>query len=276
MWTPFKQALLLAAMLGGAVQAHGGAWNQETGHGQFILTSSYYQTSHQFDAAGSKQPFASSGKFSQFTLNPYFEYGLTRRNTLVVNANVPFLTYSNVAGAATSAGIGDIEIGFRRRLNSIESRWAVSGQLTTMFPGYSAQRNPAPGNHQEDIEARFLIGRGTIFAHRNFFWDAEAAYRYRSGAPSDQFRADLTLGSDINSRFAAYAQLFAIKGLRNGDPLDINNPNAQSDFDLYKVQISLLANLTATVRVQAGWNSSFSGRNTGAGQAAILALWKRF
>ncbi len=188
-----------------------------------------------------------------------------------------FLDYSNVYGAQHSAGLGDVEVGFKRRFNSVESSWAASGQLTVAAPAYSALRDPAPGNHQEDVEARFLLGHGTAWNQHHGFWDAEAAYRYRSGAPADQFRADFTAGIDLTNRIMAMGQSFIIRGLRNGEPLSPNsNPNAQSDFDLYKGQVSLVFNFGHGTRVQVGWNDAFIGRNTGRGQTVILGLWKSF
>jgi hypothetical protein len=145
-----------------------------------------------------------------------------------------------------------------------------------MFPAYSANRNPAPGNHQEDVEARILIGRGTTWSHRNFFWDTEAAYRYRSGAPADQFRGDATAGINLTQRVMVMGQIFSIKSLRNGSPFDSTNPNAQSDFDLYKSQASVVVSLRPSLRLHVGWSDAFSGRNTGKGHSAIFGIWKSF
>ena len=103
------------------------------------------------------------------------------------------------------------------------------------------------------------------------------AYRTRFGAPADQIRVDLTAGINLGARFMVMGQLFNIHSMRNGQPLDvITNPNAQSDFDLHKYQLSLVLNATPKTRIQLGWNNTFSGRNTGRGQTAILALWRDF
>jgi hypothetical protein len=253
-----------------------GAWTPEKGHGQIIFTSSFFQTGSFFGESGGTQQFGHGGKFRQITLNPYLEYGLSRRYSLIVNANAPLLKFSNTYGAQSSAGLGDTEIGIKRRLNSVESSWAVSGQVSVMFPAYSAQRNPAPGNHQEDVETRFLLGHGRSWSGHHVFWDAEVAYRYRQGAPADQFRADLTGGINLSRRWMLMTQLLAIKGLRNGSAFSVSNPNAQSDFDLYKGQVSVVTNIGRGFRVQVGWNDAFCGRNTGSGHTAILALWKSF
>jgi len=256
--------------------AGAGAWNESAGHGQIIFTSSFLQTSSAFDDSGTSRRFGYNGQFRQVVFNPYVEYGLTRKYTLVFSANAPLLRYSNQYGAASSAGLGDIEVGVRRRLNSSESPWALSAQITAQFPAYSSKQDPAPGNHQEDLEARLLVGRGATWGQHHVFGDVEAGYRYRSGAPADQFRADVTTGLDLTPRVMAMGQVFAIKGLRNGDSFSISNPNAQSDFDLYKTQFSLVTRVGRSMRIQLGCNDAFAGRNTGGGYGPFVGVWKTF
>lgn len=263
--------LFLSTML------HAGAWTEPAGHGQIILTNSLFRTGTNFDDAGDPEPFAYAGRFHQLVFNPYVEYGVTARNSLIVNANVPRLNFSNQYSSATSAGLGDVELSLKRRLNSVESPWVFSTQFTVLVPAYSTNRNPAPGNHNVDLEGRFLQGRGFTLARRHAFYDLEVGYRYRHGPPADQVRADATLGFDAAHWLTLMGQFFTIKGMRNGEPISANsNPNAQSDFDLYKYQPSLVFNLGRGTRLQFGMNSAFSGRNTGMGHAALLALWKTF
>ncbi|HKS76593.1 MAG TPA: hypothetical protein VJQ82_25490 [Terriglobales bacterium] len=254
-----------------------GAWTSDAGHGQIIVTGSFFQTTRSFDKGGTTRPFENHGRFRQTALESYLEYGLSKRATVVLKVPAAFLDYCTDDGPLHSSGLGDVEIGGRGRFNSLESPWALSGQFTVAVPAYSAQRNPAPGNHQEDVEARFLLGRSLNRIHHHAFWDAEAAYRYRSGAPADQLRADFTAGIDLTRRLLLLGQSFLIFGLRNGAPVSaITNPNAQSDFDLYKGQVSLVMRLGRGTRLQAGWNDAFAGRNTGQGSTAMLAIWKTF
>jgi hypothetical protein len=256
--------------------AYGGAWNQEQNKGLVVFTFSFLQTQTEFGFAGGRRPFGYGGQFRQISSSLYFEYGLSRRYTVVSNINAPVLKFSNQYGSSDSAGPGDIEVGIRRRLNSLESRWPLAAQVTTQFPAYPAARNPAPGNHQEDVEGRLLLGRGGRWGGHPAFLDVEGAFRYRSGPPADQVRADCTGGLDLSHRWMVMAQVFAIKGLRNGDAFNTSNPNAQSDFDLYKGQLSLVARAGHGVRVQVGWNYAIAGRNTGTGQTPLISLWKTF
>ena len=47
-------------------------------------------------------------------------------------------------------------------------------------------------------------------------------------------------GFNVLSRTKLIGQFYAIKSIQNGTPLTPNdNPNAQSDYDLYKSEISL-------------------------------------
>ena len=256
---------------------HAGAWAPPGAHGQVILTTSLYRTGSQFDQPGNVTSFGYGGDYRQFITSAYIECKVGGRNTLIVNAPVELLEFKNNYGKQTDAGMGDIEIAWKRQFNSTKSLWAISGQLLTMFPAYSANENPAPGNHQEDIEGRFMVGHGSPVGGSHFFWDAEAAYRYRAGPPADQFRSDVTVGIEFPHGLMVMGQAFATKGMRNGSPITPNqNPNAQSDYDLYKVQPSLVLSLSHGTRLQAGWNDAFVGRNTGNGQTVLLGIWKTF
>lgn len=267
---------LLALLVSVPKTADGSAWDEQPGHGQLILTSSYLETSRSFDSQWDSHVFAYDGSYRQFQLNAYLDVGLRRRWDLVANVPFLFLRFSNDYGCQKSAGAGDIAVGLKYRLNSLESPWAVSAQVITQFPAYSATTDPALGNHQEDIEARFLLGRGGKWAGRHVFWDAETAYRYRTGAPADQFRGDFTGGMDVTSRWMLMAQIFTITSMQNGSAFASTNPNAQSDFDLYKGQGSAVLRVTPKLRVQAGWTYAFAGRNTGRDHTVTLGIWKDF
>jgi hypothetical protein len=224
-----------------AATAHAGAWNDRPAHGQLIMTTSLFRAWDQYGANGQRSPFANAGRFQQIQFGEYLELGLSRRWTVALNLPISNLQYSDTFNKQESGALGDVEIGIRRQLNGLSSPWAVSGQFTVTVRGYKAMLDPAPGNHQEDVEGRFLVGRGANWGERHWFWNAEAAYRYRTQEPADQMRGDFTAGVDLLSRVTLLGQVYSIKGLRNGAPLTAkSDPNAQSDFDLYKAQGSPL------------------------------------
>jgi protein XagA len=257
--------------------AQGGAWEDPPGHGQLIMTTTMFRAWDEYGANGTRTPFSYNGRFQQIQFSDYLEIGLPKRLTLVANLPISNLQYTDDYNKLQDGKPGDFEIGLRRRFNSVGSPYAVSGQFTVTAPLYSANDVPAPGNHQEDLEGRILIGHGSAWGERRWFWDAEAAYRYRTGAPADQLRGDFTAGVDVSPRFQLMGQMFSIKGLRNGQPFTADsNPNAQSDFDLYKAEGSLVVRLLHKSRVQLGWGHTLAGRNTGRGGTYVLGFWQSF
>ncbi len=269
--------LCLAALFVWAVRpAYAAAWTQHQGDGQIIFNFSFLETAHWFDSSGRRQAFPDRGRFRQIEVNPYVEYGVTPRTTLVWDTFLPWNRYANEFAASGSGGLGDMEFGVRRRLTG-ESATVVSVQFTGQFPLYAAARTPAPGNHQVDLEPRLNVGRGGTVGVRHVFVSGGAAYRFRTGAPADQFRSDVTAGIDLSRRFLGLVQFFGITGIRNGSPLATGgNPNVQSDFDLYKSQCSLVTRFDRRTRFQLAWVDAFAGRNTGAGSTLLLALWRDF
>jgi hypothetical protein len=241
------------------------------------MTASMFQAWDQYGSNGKPSPFANAGRFQQIDFGDYIELGVSPRWTLVLNLPVVSVQYDDRFNSAASGGFGDFEIAARRRLNRLSSRWALSGQFTVKVPLYKGSLEPAPGNHQDDFEGRLLLGRGSDWGERHWFWDAEAAYRYRAVAPADQLRGDFTAGVDVARRCMLLGQFYSIKGLRNGQPLTANaNPNAQSDFDLYKAQASLVLRVRRNTRIQLGWGHTLAGRNTGKGGGFILGMWQSF
>lgn len=269
--------VIAAALAVMSTKARAGAWTQPAGHGQVILTSFLYTTTETFGPGLTIQKFQYGGRFSQLMTSAFVEIGTTRHSSVVFNVPGYFLDYQNAYADTSSAEFGDIEVAWKQRLNRPTSRAAVSAQVSFSAPAYSENDNPAPGNHQHDIEGRFLLGRGGEGRREHWFWDAEAGYRYRTGAPADQVRTDLTMGIEFAHRLMPMIQAFAIKGMRNGQPITANsNPNTQSDFDLYKGQASVVVRVSPKTSLQVGWNDAFAGRNTGNGQTALVGIWRSF
>jgi hypothetical protein len=276
-WRWFGGCVVLAGLILCPGRLCADAWTQPPAHGQVILNLSLMSLSEGFDGSGKVKPFGDGGRFRKIEFNPYIEYGWNGRTTLIVNTFLPALKYSNRYGVHQSFGLGNVETGVRRRLNSPDSPAAVSLQFTVQFPAYTLARDPLSGNHQLDVEARFLVGRGFAIGRRHSFLSASAAHRSRNGPPADQFRSDGSWGVDLDRRLMLLAQYSGITGLRNGSPFTVTtNPNLHSDFDLYKGQVSLVARVARGMRVQFGWVHVFDGRNTGRGNSVLAAIWQEF
>lgn len=268
----FISLLLLRPVLG---TLEGAAWPLPKGNGQVFFNVTGYRAGGTFDSSGYRKPFQYDGRFRQYIVNPYFEYGLTKRMTLVGNLFFPSLTYTDQYNRFHSAGSGDMEFGVRYLLTESEAgiAWSVQGMVKA--PTYSAARSPAPGNRQMDYEVRILAGRSFLLRS---FWNVEAGYRIRTAAPANQVRLDLTYGTTFKKRWMGLAQAFIIKSVEGGyyQANPTNNPNIVPSFDLYKTQLSLVYTINRKTRIQGGWTFDVYGRNVGAGNGFLASLWREF
>lgn len=273
------QALgLCVALVGVPGVAGGSAWPQPEGHGLEVLTLSWYQTGSVFSEGWTRQALAKEGRFVKYEVNNYLEYGLIDRITLVGNFFYnPLLRFTDQTGDVESSGFGDQEVAVRYSLSSGSAPmvWAIQGLVK--IPTYSLSREPPPGNGQTDYEFRVLNGHGWDVGGRHFFWNVEAAYRYRTQFPADEFRLDATIGVDLFPRWMFLAQVFTIIGLRNGERVSIaGNPSVDPNFDLIKAQLSVVYRVMPALRVQVGGFAPVVGRNTGAGGGVLLSVWWDF
>jgi hypothetical protein len=276
----FLLLVALAAALditAAADSAHAGAWTLPQSSGQVILTNLYYRASEEFTRGGHRQSFSNDGEFTKYEFNPYIEYGLRDDLTLVLNLFARRVAFSNDFSGEVNFGLADPEIGLRYRLSppSAQTVWSVQGaiKLPVAFP----HDTPPLGNEQTDVEGRLLVGRGFSIGPRWAYWDLEVAYRFRDEAPADEIKLDATLGVSLTERWLVIGQFFGTRGLRNGSPVRIrNNPTIDINYDLYKAQLSIVYQLTQNVRLQGGYLRDLAGRNTGAGDAALFAVWFRF
>jgi hypothetical protein len=258
--------------------ASAAAWPQPEGHGLEVLTFSWYQTGSIFTERWTRQPLSKDGRFFKHEVNNYIEYGLTDRITLVGNFFYnPTLHFSDQTSNVQSSGFGDQEFAVRYGLNSGSSPMVWSIQGLVKIPTYTLSRNPPPGLGQTDYEIRLLNGHGWDAYGKHLFWNVEGAYRYRTQFPADEFRLDATIGADPFPRWTILAQMFTIKGFRNGELIAIpGNPTLNPNFDLIKGQLSVVYRVTTALRVQVGGSAPVAGRNTGAGAGVLLSIWWDF
>lgn len=196
---------------------------------------------------------------------------------MVVSLFLREVEFSDRFGSDRNFGLADPEVALRYRLSSPESRTVWSIQGLVKLPVDTSSATPPLGNEQTDVEGRLLVGRGFSVGYRGAFWNVEGAYRFRDEAPADEFRLDATLGFDLTPDWLVMGQFFGIKGLENGSPISRpGNPTLETDYDLYKMQLSVVWRIAPSVRFQVGYVRDLAGRNTGAGHGAIFALWLKF
>ena len=250
-----------------AAHASPGAWNQPEGKGQLIATASYLRTEERFDTQGRR---AAQPAYTQYELNPYVEYGLTREWT--VGANL-FLQRA-ATSANSSFGLGDSEFFIRRQLWRTDT-YAFSLQPLLKLPSPAPGKTPALGSRTPDIGLSTLSGVNFRAFGRNHYAELESGYRHRFGAAGDQMRLNATLGLSITDTLTLMPQMFQTwRAQKAIAPVFTQSP--RDDYALSRAQISALYTLNETTRLQAGAFQHIAGRNAGAGGGAFLAVWREF
>lgn len=280
-------ALGLAALAAGPCFA--GAWVQDEGAALAILKASHSDGGAVYNSHGQDQNFPDAGRSRQDQLNLYAEYALSADLTLVGNFYFSKVGYRNDSGYGNqhTTGWADQEIGLRYRLDpdGRNGPWQGALQVLALIPGYSRQDaddrdHPALGQGDEGAELRYSVGRGYRAGGLDGYVDLGAAVRLRGGDSADEARVDISSGLAVAPRWMLIGELNVIQGLGNGNgPNPVYAPGTPirgNNYDLTKLQASLLHTLPGGTQVQLGYQQPVAGRNTGGAGGPFVAAWWRF
>lgn len=256
--------------------ATAGPWSPQRGHGQVIVTFSSYDTRETFTQSRDREPFEFDGRFDKVEVNPYVEVGITDRLTFVGSTFIVRSEFANSFGATSNAGIGDSTLGLRYRLTTTDRPVIVAVQGVVKAPT-TDDGEPNLGNEQVDLDGRLVIGGSLGKSSTPPFWTVESGFRYRAEGPADEIRLEGTIGAYPHRRLLLLGQAFATIGLKNNDQLLAGlDPTLSPDYDLLRVQGSVVVSIAGRSRVQAGAFVHAAGRNTGAGSGFLVSWWQQF
>ncbi|UKE68981.1 hypothetical protein K8O61_16250 [Xanthomonas cerealis pv. cerealis] len=284
-----RLALGLAALAAGPCCA--GAWVQDEGAALVILKASHSDGGAVYNSHGQDQNFPDAGRSRQDQLNLYAEYALSADLTLVGNVYFSKVGYRNDRnyGNQHTTGWADQEIGLRYRLDpdGRDGPWQGALQVLALIPGYSRQDadnrdHPALGQGDYGAELRYSLGRGYRAGNLDGYVDLGAAVRLRGGDSADEARVDISSGLALAPRWMLIGELNVIQSLGNGNgpnpvyaPGD-STPIRGNNYDLTKLQASLLHTLPGGTQLQLGYQQPVAGRNTGGAGGPFVAAWLRF
>ncbi len=251
-------ALLGAVALLASGPALAGAWPLAPGESQLILKYERGVADRAFDPDGALADMPAERR--EDYLSAFYEHGLTDRLTLQARAGLTrgrdaFVDYQ---------GRGPTELGLRWAVRR-DARTPISLYLGVIEPGEGRNGGfPAPDADGPDYETRLLVGRSGAWRGRSVFAEAQLARVFRSRLP-DETRLDATLGVHLAPRWLLLAQTYA----------------GRSDAETYrsryqKAELSVVRELGADWRVQAGWRATIAGREAAADAGPVMALWRRF
>lgn len=273
MVTFVKRSLVAIALLSAsATPSLGGAWTQQPGHLYERLAFNLYVADRNFDRDGDRVDFANNGEFTDVNLSNYFEYGLTESLSVLGSLTYKRIEKNDDLRTDTTWGIGDIDLGLRRRL--LENRlgiFAVQGLVK--IPETYDDNDPLPlGNGQYDVEGRLLYGR-SLWPLLPGYSNLELGYRWRDGDPSDEIRYLIEVGFDLSSQLFTRAKLDGVFSVDNGSRRDASgNPTTTNNFDLAKLDLTVGYRLSKAWGVEAAWTPALYGQNTAAGATYTLAI----
>lgn len=270
--TPSRIMRTLIAALGAGFgflaqspESRAGAWLMDDGKGQVVITGTPSGAVTAFDGDRDLQP---TPHYSKFELTALVEYGVTDWFTAIV---APQLQHIGIAAPtdASRSGLGYGEFGGRFRLMKGDD-WILSAQTTLRVAGTSDSLNPAAiGYTDNEIDARLLFGKSFSIGAWPAFIDLQAAQRWRTGAPPDEFRGDITFGIRPDPKWLVLAQTFSVVSQGSGSALF-------PSYDYHKLQMSVVHELSKDLALQAGAFTTFSGRNALQENGVVTGLWYKF
>ncbi len=244
--------------------ASAGAWTLPEGTGEVDLTltaTSAYQAFY-----GST--LAPTPRYDKIDPQARIEYGITDAFTAILAPSLQSVDIAAPTGAQRT-GLGYTEFGGRYRLFQNDS-WVFSGQATLAVPGTFDNANPAAVGYTDiETDVRGLIGHGFSLYGLPAFVDLQFAERLRSGAPPNEFHADLTFGVEPMRRWIVLAQSFNVVSEGSGKA-------PFTSYDYYKFQLSAVYALTPTVSLQLGGVTTYAGRNALQENGLVAGVWCKF
>lgn len=273
--TKIAQKSILAGLLVAlaATSSFAGAWTAKKSAFYEKLSFNYYYAHQSFDPSGHRDGTPNNGKFTDYNVSNYFEYGLLDNLTVINSLSYKRIENENDSEIRKAHGLGDVDLGLRYRLHD-SSAGVVSSQILVKIPGSYDRNDPLPlGNDQFDTELKLLYGRSLyqwIPGYANF----ELGYRLRAGDPSDEIRYLVEFGVDITKKVYTRAKLDGIFSVDNGKKEDgSGNPTATNNFDLGKLDLAIGYQITPALGLEAGYRPDIYGQNTAAGANYSVAVY---
>jgi hypothetical protein len=244
--------------------AWAGAYLQDAGHGQLILSGNFTDSSDNFDASGKIVPLAS---YRQFDLTAHFEYGVSDWLTLIF---APSFAHESDADMPPSSytGLGSTEMGGRVKLYATADQ-VLSFQSTLIVPGSFDRSNPILiGTQSVEADARFLYGRSFDLGSWASFIDAEAGYRLRGAGAPNEFHADFTFGTRPSPNWMLLEQPFSTISDGAGTLLP--------DMQTHVIQSSVVYEFEPQWSLQLGLFATVAAVNQRRDRGVVTALWRDF
>ncbi len=240
-----------------------GAWCAPQGAFYGKLSINRYTTDKSFTSNGSQDHLPNGSKFYDANMTFYGEYGLLDRLTFSCSLPYKWLRSSSWNTyteddvekrryvATHYNGPGDIETGLKFCL--IKEPFVGSVQFLYKNAGlYTSREKILPGNNQSDYELRLLAGK-SLWPFPGYC-GAEVGYRFRTKAPSDEFKYLIEFGMDIFGPLSLRVKLDGTKSMHNARRISMPKPTRSAYVDYATGQV--IVSSSSDAAAQASSNPS--------------------
>ncbi len=261
-------ALLAAAMAASTFsqQAYASAWSRDDGELMIISRADYFKSDLMNVSVGGTEV---ESKFERIESNNYFEYGVT--SGLTVGGKVFYGTSWLTRGSnvETASGFTEFEAFVQQQVFRNE-RHAGAVKVAAGAPsGFESGARAGLESEGADLEFSLLYGRSLTFEPVKTFAAAEVGFRKRFGESADRMRFLTTIGLAPNDRWDLLFDTYSVKSLRN-------EGTGGADFDVIKIQPSVVWRATRRFSFQVGLSEEIAGRNLALGTTYFVGLRSRF
>lgn len=208
-------------------------------------------------------------RFERFDTDTYAEFGIGRRTTIGGKVIYGTSTYYDGINVSAGSGFSEFEGLVQREL------WRNSTDVLSLrlaggsTAGLDDAGRPGLVSDGIDVELRVLYGRNLASRPFKIFTAAEAGYRRRFGDGADQIRADILVGAEPLKRALVLVEALSATSLRN-------EAAGGADYDVVKLQPSLVLRVTRRWSLQGGMTKEAWGRNLLTGDTYFISLWSAF
>ena len=244
-----------------------GAWNLPPGEGQAIMT---YSLARADTAYFDDETLGNDVDFAKEETRVFYEHGLTKNLTAVVNAAHQTIGYIGPQSTINFKDFDKTELGLRYQILRREGL-AVSVQGSYVLGGGPPESILDIGSRNDSFELRGLWGQSKEFDNFVVFFDAQAAIRARNTSAVEDWRSDLTLGWKNKKKLMLLLQGYHTQ----------RSEFSQDRFTVpiqkrTKLQGSLVYQLKKNTSVQAGVTQTLAGRNVLKERSVTAGIWHRY
>ncbi|WP_428410539.1 hypothetical protein [Hyphococcus sp.] len=251
--------LAIAAALTSA--AHASPWARFDGELLVISSTKYFQGDSPDDPA--------DGVFESVDSDTHIEFGLTEDITIGGKVIYGTSWLANSAGNFSDSGFSEVE-GFAQYQFLRDIRQAASVKLSAGKPAaFQSGARPSLSAGGADVELGGLYGRNLLFEPVKIFAAGEIGFRKRIGDAADVMRTQGTLGVEPGRHWVLLFETFSVTSLRNEN-------DSGADYDIVKIQPSVIYRFNRRWAVQAGMTEDVSVRNVAPGRTYFIGFWSAF